>query len=137
MARRSGPDFPTHYKRAPLLGCDLSGSISKSNALLRGGGRGRCARSILKPRRESSIVISLRQQGSGFAPFPVSPSGGKRGAPPPPLRYGSGKAPAQSRTLPAFWAGKEGGLELTGLRPGPRPSSWLNMKLYNTNRTDH
>jgi len=34
-------------------------------------------------------VISLRQQGIGFAPFPVSPSGGKRGAPPPPLRYGS------------------------------------------------
>jgi hypothetical protein len=26
----------THYKRAPLLGCDLSGSSSKSNALLRG-----------------------------------------------------------------------------------------------------
>ena len=53
----------------------------------------------LKPRRESGIMISLRQQGIGFAPFPVSPSGGKRGAPPPPLRYGSGKAPAQSRTL--------------------------------------
>ncbi len=34
-----------------------------------------------------------------IAPFPVSPSGGKPGAPPPPLRYGSGKAPAQGRTL--------------------------------------
>jgi hypothetical protein len=32
-------------------------------------------------------------------PFPVSPSGGKPGAPPPPLRCGSGKAPAQGRTL--------------------------------------
>ena len=53
----------------------------------------------LTPRRESRIVISLRQQGIGFAPFPVSPSGGKPGAPPPPLRYGSGTAPAQSRTL--------------------------------------
>jgi len=66
------------------------------------------------------MKISLRQQGIGFAPFPVSPSGGKRGAPPPPLRYGSGNAPAQSRTLPAFWAGKEVGIfEWTGLRPGP------------------
>jgi hypothetical protein len=46
-------------------------------------------------------------QGIGFAPFPVSPSGGKPGAPPPPLRCGSGKAPAQSRTLHPFWAGKE------------------------------
>ena len=45
------------------------------------------------------MKISLRQQGIGFAPFPVSPSGGKPGAPPPPLRYGSGKAPAQSGTL--------------------------------------
>ena len=82
----------------------------------------------LKPRRES-IVISLRQQGIGFAPFPVSPSGGKRGAPPPPLRYGSGKAPAQSRTLPAFWAGKEKGLGWTGLPPRtPSP------ELYDPNR---
>jgi hypothetical protein len=29
----------------------------------------------LKPRRESGVVISLRQQGTGFAPFPVSPPG--------------------------------------------------------------
>jgi len=75
----------------------------------------------LKPRRESGIVISLRQQGIGFAPFPVSPSGGKRGAPPPPLRYGSGKAPAQSRTLHAFWAGKEKDFGWT--RPAPNPGS--------------
>ncbi len=83
----------------------------------------------LTPRRESRIVISLRQQGIGFAPFPVSPSGGKRGAPPPPLRYGSGKAPAQSRTLPAFWAGKEKGFGWTGLPPRtPGP------ELYDPNR---
>ena len=61
--------------------------------------------------------FSLRQQGIGFAPFPVSPSGGKPGAPPPPLRYGSGKAPAQSRTPPAFWAGKEIGVNLDGAPP--------------------
>ena len=74
-------------------------------------------------------MISLRQQGTGFAPFPVSPSGGKRGAPPPPLRYGSGKAPAQSRPLPAFWAGKEKGLGWTGLPPRtPGP------ELYEPNR---
>jgi len=73
----------------------------------------------LKPRRESGIVISLRQQGIGSPPFPFPPPGGKRGAPPPPLRYGSGKAPAQSRTLPAFWAGKEKGLGWTGLPPRP------------------
>ena len=83
----------------------------------------------LKPRRESGIMISLRQQGIGFAPFPVSPSGGKRGAPPPPLRYGSGKAPAQSRTLPAFWAGKEKGLGWTGLPPRT-PS----LEIYDPNR---
>src|ERR1700720_286723 len=51
------------------------------------------------------------------SPFPVSPSGGKRGAPPPPLRYGSGKAPAQSGTLAAFWAGKEGRLRIDGASP--------------------
>jgi hypothetical protein len=79
----------------------------------------------LKPRRESGIVISLRQQGIGFAPFPVSPSGGKRGAPPPPLRYGSGKAPAQSRTLPAFWAGKERASVGRGSRPGPRVVNFM------------
>jgi len=55
---------------------------------------------------------SPRQRGIKFAPFPVSPSGEKPGAPPPPLRCGSGKAPAQSRTLPAFWAGKEVGFNL-------------------------
>jgi hypothetical protein len=81
------------------------------------------------PWRESGIVISLRQQGSGFAPFPVSPSGGKRGAPPPPLRCGSGKAPAQSRTLPAFWAGKEKGLGWTGL-----PPRTLSGELYDPSR---
>ena len=102
----------------------MSGSISKSNALLRGAGRVRMRAQHLKPRRQSDVVISLRQQGTGFAPFPVSPSGGKRGAPPPPLRYGSGKAPAQSRTLPAFWAGKEKSFGWTGLPPrppGPEP----------------
>ena len=67
------------------------------------------------------MKFSLRQQGIGFAPFPVSASGGKPGAPPPPLRYGSGTAPAQSRTPPAFWAGKEVlDSTWTGLRPGPR-----------------
>ena len=60
---------------------------------------------------------SLRQRGINFAPFPVSPSGEKRGAPPPPLHCGSGKAPAQSRTLPAFWAGKEVGFNLDGASP--------------------
>jgi hypothetical protein len=53
------------------------------------------------------MKISLRQRGIEFAPFPVSPSGGKPGAPPPPLRYGSGTAPARGRTLDAFRAGKE------------------------------
>ena len=63
---------------------------------------------------------SLRQQGIGIFPFPVSPSGGKPGAPPPPLRYGSGKAPAQSRTLTAFWAGKEVGFQFgRGSAPDP------------------
>jgi hypothetical protein len=83
----------------------------------------------LKPPAGKRHSDSLRQQGIGFAPFPVSPSGGKRGAPPPPLRYGSGKAPAQSRTLPAFWAGKEKGLGWTGLPPRtPSP------ELYDPNR---
>jgi transposase len=49
------------------------------------------ARSGKKAGGMSRIGISLRQQGIGIAPFPVSPSGGKPGAPPPPLR-GSGKA---------------------------------------------
>ena len=64
-------------------------------------------------------MISLRQQGIWFAPFPVSPSGGKRGAPPPPLRYGSGKAPAQSRTLISVLGRQGKGLHfyLAGLRP--------------------
>jgi len=60
---------------------------------------------------------SLRPRGIGFPSFPVSPSGGKPGAPPPSLRYGSGKAPAQSRTLPAFWAGKEVGFNLDEASP--------------------
>ena len=66
-------------------------------------------------------MISLRRQLTlGSPPVPVSPSGGKRGAPPPPLRYGSGKAPAQSRTLPAFWAGRGKGARIgRGSRPGP------------------
>jgi hypothetical protein len=63
--------------------------------------------------------MSLRQRGIAFAPFPVSPSGGQPGAPPPPLRFGSGKAPAQSRTLNAFWAGKEVGLTGRGSAPHP------------------
>jgi len=75
---------------------------------------------------------SLRQQGIGFAPFPVSPSGGKPGAPPPPLRYGSGNAPAHSRTLDAFWAGKEVRFNLDGAPP-PDPVDLLCM----ANRTDH
>jgi hypothetical protein len=65
------------------------------------------------------MKISLRQQGIEFAPFPVSPSGGKRGAPPPPLRYGSGKAPAQRQSrLWRLRAGKEVRFDFwTGLRP--------------------
>jgi len=44
-------------------------------------------------------------------------------------RYGSGKAPAQSRTLPAFWAGKGKGFGWTGLPPRtPSP------ELYDPNR---
>jgi hypothetical protein len=68
------------------------------------------------------MKISLRQQGIEFAPFPVSPSGGKRGVPPPPLRYGSGKAPAQRQSrLWRLRAGKEVRFDFwTGLRPGPR-----------------
>ena len=78
-------------------------------------------------------MISLRQQGIWFAPFPVSPSGGKRGAPPPPLRYGSGKAPAQSRTLISVLGPQGKGLHfyLTGLRPGRESST------VDTNRTNH
>jgi len=75
---------------------------------------------------------SLRQQGIEFAPFPVSPSGGKPGAPPPPLRYGSGKAPAQSRTLSAFWAGKEVRFNLDGASPRS-PLIYFCM----ANRTNH
>jgi len=63
------------------------------------------------------MSVSLRQQGIWSPPFPFPPSGGKRGAPPPPLRYGSGKAPAQSGTLPAFWAGKDGRLRIDGASP--------------------
>src|SRR5260370_38351425 len=78
-------------------------------------------------------MISLRQQGIWFAPFPVSPSGGKRGAPPPPLRYGSGKAPAQGRTLISVLGRQGKGLQfyLAGLRP-VRESSTVD-----TNRTNH
>src|ERR1700680_2360833 len=78
-------------------------------------------------------MISLRQQGIWFSPFPVSPSGGKRGAPPPPLRYGSGKAPAQSRTLISVLGRQGKGLHfyLPGLRP-VRESSTVD-----TNRTNH
>lgn len=49
----------------------------------------------LKPRRESGIVISLRQQGIGFAPFPVSPSGGKPGRAGSPHAANSGRLPPQ------------------------------------------
>ena len=62
------------------------------------------------------MKFSLRQQGIGFVPFPVSPSGGKPGAPPPPLRYGSGKAPAQSRTLTRV-LGRQGNGLLDGAPP--------------------
>jgi hypothetical protein len=64
---------------------------------------------------------SLRQQGIWFAPFSVSPSGGKPGAPPPPLSYGSGNAPAQNQSrLLRLRAGKEVGMFFgTGLRPEP------------------
>ena len=65
------------------------------------------------------MQFSLRQQGIGISPFPVSPSGGKPGAPPPPLRYGSGKAPAQSRTLPRSGPVRKLDSTWTGLRPGP------------------
>jgi hypothetical protein len=41
-------------------------TISNSNALLCGRDRVR----MRAPRRESGIVISLRQQGIGFPPFP-------------------------------------------------------------------
>jgi hypothetical protein len=75
---------------------------------------------------------SLRQRGIEFAPFPVSPSGGKPGAPPPPLRYGSGKAPAQSRTLDAFWAGKE-----VGFNPDGAPPRTPLIYFCMANRTDH
>ena len=78
-------------------------------------------------------MISLRQQGIWFAPFPVSPSGGKRGAPPPPLRYGSGKAPAQSRTLISVLGRQGRGLPFNGagLRLAPESST------LDTNRTNH
>ena len=74
----------------------------------------------LKPRRESGIVISLRQQGIGFAPFPVSPSGGKPGAPPPPLRYGSGKARRpKAERFPRSGPVRKRALVGRGSRPGP------------------
>jgi hypothetical protein len=52
----------------------------------------------LKPRRESRIVISLRQQGIGFAPFPVSPLRGQAGgtAASAALRLGQGAGPKQN-----------------------------------------
>src|SRR5262249_2096665 len=68
---------------------------------------------------ETNAACGSKEKGFWIAPlsrFP--PPGGRGGAPPPPLRSGSGKAPAQSRTLHAFWAGKEN--HWTGLRPGPR-----------------
>src|SRR5882757_6980045 len=72
-----------------------------------------------------------------IAPFPVSPSGGKRGAPPPPLRYGSGKAPAQSRTLISVLGRKGKGLLNWGCAPKPpRSSSEEQGLLYAINRTD-
>jgi hypothetical protein len=64
------------------------------------------------------MKTSLRQRGIKIAPFPVSPSGGKPGAPPPPLRYGSGTAPAQRQSrLWRLRAGKEVGFNLDGAPP--------------------
>ena len=78
----------------------------------------------LKPRRESGVVISLRQQCTGFAPFPVSPSGGKRGAPPPPLRATArAKRRPKAERSSAFWAGKEETLFSWGLRRPQTPRS--------------
>jgi hypothetical protein len=68
-------------------------------------------------------AISLRQRGIGISPFPVSPSRGKPGGPPPPLRYGSGTAPAQSRTLDRVLGRKGTELLDWGLRPlAPSPA---------------
>jgi hypothetical protein len=50
-------------------------------------------------------------------PLSRFPLRGKAGGTPPPLRYGSGKAPAQSRTLSAFWAGMEVRFNLDGASP--------------------
>jgi hypothetical protein len=48
------------------------------------------ARPLGHKRERAASANGLRQQGIGIAPFPRFPSGGKRGAPPPPLRCGSG-----------------------------------------------
>ena len=81
-------------------------------------------RAASKARRESGRVISLRQQG-GVGSRPLSRPPALRGqtggtAASAALRLGC-KAPAQrSRTLSAFWAGKEKGLSwIRGSRPGP------------------
>jgi len=66
------------------------------------------------------------------SPTPKRIAVGKAGAPPPPLRYGSGKAPAQGRTLDAFWAGKE-----VGFNPDGAPPRTPLIYFCMANRTDH
>jgi len=80
----------------------------------------------LKPRRESGVVISLRQQCTGFAPFPVSPSGGKRGAPPPPLRATArAKRRPKAERFPRSGPVRERALVGRGSRPEPRVLNFM------------
>jgi hypothetical protein len=61
---------------------------------------GRCPRKIVAAvgEEEAGHVKKFACGGkeSESPPFPFPPSGGKPGAPPPPLRYGSGNPPAQN-----------------------------------------
>jgi hypothetical protein len=85
----------------------------------------------LKPRRESGIVISLRQQGIGSPPFPFPPpgaSGGHRR-----LRCATARArrrpkaerfPRSGPVRKRAWVGR-------GSRPGPRV-----LNFYDPNKPD-
>jgi hypothetical protein len=77
----------------------------------------------------------LRQQGIGISPFPVSSFGGKPGAPPPPLRYGSVTAPAQSKRSSACWAGTDGTSLTVGCAPRLPASARSFRNLWSAHQT--
>ena len=74
-----------------------------------------------------------------ISPFSVSPSGGKPGAPPPPLRCGSGKAPALSKVACGDLGPERKNYAYGGLGaplPPPLRGHVKRSELYAVNRTD-